>query len=334
MRRVTLEALACTMGLLGQKSPKSYGLEDLDKGDGRIQLDISMRCRWQGENRRVVLSIHAGHFGSDVVSLHTWDSRDQSSLADVEAESWNRLWFYGRTPVVHSNDKLTQAFLAEMNYHTETSPDGFNESTIPVPTVLSFPAYRDIPPVDNSDIRSVAKPAHWNYQSLHRFSAHNETWLYSLDSLLVWLKWLDDGRFEKARDLLNEQVFQGGNKFFRDIQRDPPQAVIDVAGERHRLDQLSSGEKNIAQLMLRIGAHMTQNTIILIDEFDVHLHIRWQYHLFEALKALAARQDINITVILTTHSVEVLETYTSRLNIKEDGLIKGGHLIEKGLRQE
>lgn len=43
----------------------------------------------------------------------------------------------------------------------------------------------------------------------------------------------------------------------------------------HRLDRLSSGEKNLVQLFLRIGAHMTRNTILLIDEFDVHLHIRW-----------------------------------------------------------
>jgi predicted ATP-dependent endonuclease of OLD family len=78
---------------------------------------------------------------------------------------------------------------------------------------------------------------------------------------------------------------------------------------------------------------MTQNTIILIDEFDAHLHIRWQYHLFNELKKLAASQDANLTIIITSHSTEILETYINQQNIvEEEGrLIKGGHLIKSKL---
>lgn len=336
-----LEAIACAMRMLMKSSSDQsfkYGMEDLDQGGGRIQLDFSMRCHWLGENRRVIFSIHAGHFGSDEISLETWQSIDSGGekLKRADAEQWCRAGFMGKSAKAFSSnnsDPLVQALIDIINDHQNLSPDDFNQSAIFVPTVLSFPAYRDIPRItDNPSQHSIAKPAHWDYQSLHKFSAHNETWSYSLDSLLVWLKWLDDGRFEKAQDLINEQVFKGTNKYLEGIQRDPPQAVVKANGQTHRLDQLSSGEKNIAQLMLRIGAHMTQNTLILIDEFDVHLHIRWQYRLFEALKSLAARKDVNVTVILTTHSVEVLDTYINRMNIDEEGLVKGGHLIDKGLK--
>ena len=336
-KTTVLDAIACAMSLLGEKQPSQYGLEDLDKGEGRIQLDVSVRYHWQGENHRIVLSIHAGHFGSEIISLYDWGESDDA-LQKAEAEKWYRIGFTGRNlrPFsTHKTDEFVEELLGVIQHFTGDSPDNFNDSSIDVPTVLSFSAYRDIPSVQSlSGPQAVTtKPAHWGYQCVHQFSAHNETWLYSLDSLLVWLKWLDDGRFEKACDMLNQYVFDGGKtKRIKDIQRDPPQAVIEVNGERHRLDRLSSGEKNIAQLMLRIGTHMTKNAIILIDEFDVHLHIRWQYHLFEALKSLAARDDINVTVILTTHSVEILETYINRMKINEDGLVKGGHLIEKGMR--
>jgi len=339
-KTTVLDAIACAYGLLFHEgSPEKYGLYDLDEGNGRLQLDISFRYRWRGENKRVVLSILAGDLGSESVYLKSWGNNDieDMSLKTAGAESWHRLGYFGtrlQAFSTHREDDLVSELLGVIKFFKNQSPDSFNESSILTPTVLSFSAYRDIPAIEsiNSNLQSITTPAHWGYQSLHKFSAHNESWLYSLDSLLVWLKWLDDGRLERAQDLLNKQVFEGSTKFFEKVQRDPPQALINVDGQHHRLDRLSSGEKNIAQLMLRIGAHMTQNTIVLIDEFDVHLHIRWQYRLFNALKSLAAREDANITVILTTHSAEILETHINTMKLNENGLIKGGHLIEKGMR--
>lgn len=197
---------------------------------------------------------------------------------------------------------------------------------------MSFSAYRDIHSIALLEDRPIIRPNHWGYQAIHCFSPHNEGWNHSLDNLLVWLKWLDDGRFEKACDLINKQVFEGTSKHLKDVQRDPPEAIVHTGGNEpgtHRIDRLSSGEKNLVQLFLRIGAHMTKNTILLIDEFDVHLHIRWQYRLFYALKALAAREDANFTVIASTHSTEILETFVAGLDVDEDGLVKGGHLIKK-----
>jgi ABC-type lipoprotein export system ATPase subunit len=339
-KTTVLDTMSCLLGLLGHAEPKHYGLEDMDKGLGRAQLDVKLRVFWQGQDRNIVLSILGGSLGQDL-SLKVWD---KEKLQKHNVTNWYRMGFTGQQsgyPLkpfsTHKSEDFIADLLISIQISLGSSPGSFGESIFSLPTTLSFSAYRDIPPIGFSDElvrdRSITQPQHWGYKPVHCFSPHNETWNYSLDNLLVWLKWLDDGRFEKARDLINKQVFEGGNKYLEDVRRDPPEAIVRTASNDpiHRLDRLSSGEKNLVQLFLRIGAHMTKNTILLIDEFDVHLHIRWQYRLFNALKALAAREDANFTVIATTHSTEILETFVQNLNIDEDGLIKGGHLIKEGM---
>jgi hypothetical protein len=298
---------------------------------------------WQGRDHNFVVSILGGKLGNDL-SLKIWDAEE---LQKHHATQWFRMGFtrqqsgYPLKPLsTHKSEDFIGDLLAALQISLGSSPTSFGESIFSLPTALRFSAYRDIPQInDTGELalqRSITKPQYWGYNPVHCFSAHNETWHYSLDNLLVWLKWLDDGRFEKARDLINQQVFQGSNKFFKDVHRPSLEAIVHTGGNEpneHRLDRLSSGEKNLMQLFLRIGAHMTKNTILLIDEFDVHLHIRWQYRLYNALKALAAREDTNFTVIATTHSTEILQTFVDTMDIDESelfegNLIKGGHLIK------
>jgi predicted ATP-dependent endonuclease of OLD family len=95
-------------------------------------------------------------------------------------------------------------------------------------------------------------------------------------------------------------------------------------GSEHRLDRLSSGEKSLVQLFLRIGGHMTLNTIVLIDELEVHLHPNMQHRLLKILKQLAI-DNPGLTIISTTHSREILRAFAHE--IEEKGLVKGGHII-------
>jgi len=336
-KTIILETLSCLLGLLGQAEPKQYGLEDLDKGIGRAQLDLKLRVYWQGQDHHLVLSVLGGNFSQDL-SLKVWANDE---LQTQNTNSWHRMGFSGQatgSPLkplsTHKSDDFIGDLLAAIQFSLGSSPNTFGESAFSFPTTLSFSAYRDIPQISVSgefaQPRSITKPQYWGYSPVHCFAAHNETWNYSLDNLLVWLKWLEDGRFEKASDYVNEHVFKGTSKFLKDVDRPNLEAIVSADDTNiHRLDRLSSGEKNLVQLFLRIGAHQTKNTILLIDEFDVHLHIRWQFRLFYALKALAAREDTNFTVIATTHSTEILETFVAGLDVDEDGLIKGGHLIKK-----
>ena len=333
-----LETMAALVGLLEYEQPLEYGQEDLDRGLGRAQLDLFLRVYREGRDQTIVLSIIAGAVGEEM-SLKIWDDE---SLTEYGAESWHRVSFRSRVPghisKGRTNSELGDDLLATIHFNLRRVPDNFGESAEPLPTLLYFSAYRDIPAIQLSrpangslENRSISQPKHWGYRPVHRFSPHDQEWLGSLDNLLVWLKWLSDGRFEKARDLINKRVFRGKEKFLKDVQRDPPEAIIQCGEQSHRLDRLSSGEKSLCHLFLRIGAHMTRNTIVLIDELEAHLHIRWQHALFKALKELVAEND-GITVIATTHSSELLHTFANSLEIKEEGIIKGGNLIEIGMQ--
>ncbi|SEH05422.1 Uncharacterised protein [Candidatus Venteria ishoeyi] len=339
-KTTAFETFASLMSLLGAENPENYGQEDLDSGRGRAQLDILIRMYWEGKEHRFILSILGGCPSTDL-SLKIWSEND---LKEHQAEHWYRCGYFNRTagrlaPLTsnHADDFVADLY-AVIQTGIGTPPENFAESLYHLPTLMFFSAYRDIPPVNTTSQRNISRPAHWGYQTVHRFMPHDESWFYSLDNLLVWLNWLDNGRddglFDKARDLINKKIFNGTTKFLADVRRDPPEAIIRVDDDpenTHNLDRLSSGEKNLLQLFLRMNAHMTQNTIVLIDEFDVHLHPRWQHKLFNAVKAFAG-DNPGATVILTTHSVDILETYVKTLKIIEEGkereLVKGGHLIE------
>lgn len=353
-KTTALETMTCLLGMLGASPTNwSFSQEDLDSGRGRAQLDALIRVHWEGRDHRYVLSLFGGTHSEDL-SLTPYLDAD---LARYDAEAWLRCGFM-RTAAgaikafaSHRRDGFVADLWATLETAVGTAPEGFEESLSHLPTAMYFSAYRDIPPitaaraqsltellqalgVPGESSRSISQPAHWGYRTAHRFEPHNEYWSYSLDNLLVWLQWLDEKRFERAQQVINARVFEGTTKHLRGIKRDPPEAIVvtgDEEHDQHRLDRLSSGEKNLVQMFLRIGAHMTRHTILLIDEFDVHLHIRWQHRLFNALKDMAGDHD-GVTVIATTHSVEILDQYVNLMNIQEEGkevaLIKGGHLIE------
>lgn len=342
-KTISLDIFSCLSNLLGKNSVDNYGHEDLDKRNGRAQLDFWVRLRWQGRNISLVLSVLAGVIGEETF-LNPWT---EEQLQIHNAESWHKAGFRSPVPgrydnIVLKNDELLQDLLAFLRAASETAPeDNFFQPSFHLPTVLYFSAYRDIPYPnnDNHDCiphtaqfvneRSISTPNHWNYQPLHAFEAHSAYWKNSLDNLLVWLKWLDNGSFEKAQELINKELFDGTSKLLKGVRRNPPEAIIYAGNDQtHRLDRLSSGEKSLAYLFLRIGAHCTRNTIILIDEMDIHLHIRWQHRLYNALEALA-KENPGFTVIMTTHSIEILRRFTAAMGQERENLFLGGELIEE-----
>jgi len=341
-KTTALDTMTALIGLLGKHQPTEYGQADLDNATGRAQLDILIEAYWEGATHKFVVSILGGNFGEHI-SLKIWDD---DNLNKVDAEKWLRCGYQSliknhlKPLSTHSSEIFLGDLLATIQFSLDKKPDGFGESTFHLPTLLYFSSYRDIPKLADENnpmggvTRTISRPNHWGYRPVQHFLPHDQSWAGSLDSLLVWLKWLDDGRFEQARELINKQVFKGTSKYLQTVRKDPPEVIIrcgDEDEEAHGLPYLSSGEKSLVQLFLRISAHMTKNTILLIDEFELHLHIRWQYKLFKALKAFVG-DNSGFTVIFSSHSVEILDTYVNSLNIDEKGeeteIVKGGHLID------
>ena len=147
-----------------------------------------------------------------------------------------------------------------------------------MPTVLFFTANRAIyrPP---SDQIVIAKPQNLNYQPCHIFSREEGDWRNSIDNLLCWLTWLSEGNtssekshFDRACNTVNELVIDDSDKRLKLLKRDPPEPYIEASGKYHRLDRLSSGELSRLQIVLRTASLMTSNTILIIDELELHLH--------------------------------------------------------------
>jgi len=321
-----LDLMTILMSMLEKKEMVSFSHEGLDKGEGRVQWDIRIRLKRQGHEEIIVFSILAGAL--DESGLVFWDEK---KLAEVSADSWHRFGYSrlktGRLERIGQRDELVEDLLSSFRIFSKNPPGKFEDDSLTMPSLIYFSAYRNIP--FSKDIqRTISQPDNLGYKVAHVFDQEGEKWAESLDNLLVWFKWLDDGRFEQAQKIINDHIFRGTNKFFKGIRRHPPEAIVVNENKEHRLDQLSSGEKSLVQLFLRIGAHMTGNTIVLIDEMDVHLHLKLQHRLLNILKDMAKKYP-GLTIIATTHSVEIMQSFA--FEVREKGLRKGGHLIEEDI---
>lgn len=69
-------------------------------------------------------------------------------------------------------------------------------------------------------------------------------------------------------------------------------------GEVIPLYKLSSGEKQLLIILLRVFLMEEQAYILLMDEPEISLHIEWQYRLFEEIRRL----NPNCQIITSTHS--------------------------------
>lgn len=322
------EVMVALMGMLGRGADgeiEPFGLEALDQGNGRAQLDVKVTWGTPGHPAQTyVLSLLGGELGEDY-SLKFWD---EAELKRVGASQWHRLGFRrtaaGRFLPIKASD-WAQDFNALLAGARSKPLQEFGGDSLTYPTLIYFSAYRNILNVPTAE-RSIVAPRNWNYRPVHVFDVEGREWRQSLDNLLVWLKWLDDGRFEKAVQWVNEFVFQGGGKFLKGVNKNTLEAVMNSDGHEHRLDQLSSGEKSMVQMYLRLGAHMTGNTILLLDEPEVHLHRNWQYELLFSLMKMAKQPFPKLTVYFATHSERMMKAFAH--DIEEEGLRKGGVIIE------
>ncbi len=332
-----MEMLSAMMNMLGKTECSRLGFESFDREQGRAQWDVRLTLKRDGRKETAILSLLAGFMGDDV-SLKLWG---ESDLRKYGATRWCRFGFvrnaFGRYSMVGRSDEWVQDFNTLIENNVGARLLGFENDELTFPTLIYFSAYRNIIQMLSED-RAVVAPRDWNYRPVHVFDVEGLEWRDSLDNLLVWLKWLDDGRFEAAVDSINEKVFKVGDKrlfagkTLKGVRKEPPEAIIEAGGMEHRLDRLSSGEKSLVQLHLRLGVHMTRNTILLIDEPEVHLHRNWQYETLYALMNLAKSHFPNVSVFMATHSERMMKAFG--LNIVEGNLRKGAYIIETAEEEE
>jgi ABC-type cobalamin/Fe3+-siderophores transport system ATPase subunit len=317
-----LDAIFGAMKLLQSREHVAVGIDAIDIQDAGLQLDALVRLDDGARSRMYLLSIVAGTPGL----LRNWTEQE---LLDVDADAQIVLT-YKRRPsdqmIVRAAEshpeaiEFSEAILERMGEQTQGLFDVGNG----FPTVLYFPSDRGIrrPP---EQARAVTRPDGLGYQPAHRFDADGATWASSIDNLFVWFTWLDDKRDVSCRELVNDLIFRK-TKTLKAVDRPSLTVPVEVdGGATHRLDQLSSGERQLVQFVVRVASHMTGSTIVLVDETEQHLHLVMRRRLINIIKQWA-RDYEGMSFVLTSHQVDSMRILAPKL--EEPGLVKGGCLVK------
>ena len=323
-KTTVLEIITLLFGLIGQSRASRFGHYDLDDGKGKVQADFRGNWSIDGSHSPVLLSVWAGSEGP----VNAWTKSDLESVAN--ASEWATISFErssDRIELGSGTNELGKLLAMAIRHAVGMPPPALFGEGFNLPTVLFFPADRALKCPTLLE-RTVSRPTHWGYRSSFRFEVDGTKWANSLDNLLVWLSWLDDNRDLILRDYVEKSVFMDGGKGLLEVDRERLCTNVKTSEGVHPLYSLSHGERQVLQLLVRTPVHMTNSTILLIDEVEMHLHPKWRVTLLKMLKALVKDYE-GLSVIVTTHERELIQVFQHE--IPEEGLVKGGFLIEQGL---
>ena len=313
--------LECVYGLFGLMAEPAVGRFAIPGDRGRAQLDVRATWTIDGRTQTVVLSIWTGA----ETPLVEWSSDDLD--AAQASKDWARFGLessYGGVSLAKSADGLGQRLYRSIVKARGKASGLLFGADQDMPSVLFFSADRRIGRPE--DTRRVERPTGFVYQPAHCFESDGPEWGTTIDNLLVWLDWLDDGRLKELLTFVNARLFEGeANKAIRSPQRQELLTYVSTSTGDHPLVDLSHGERALLQLYVRIACNMTSNTVVLIDEVETHLHSKWVFRLFDGLKALL-REVPALSIVFTTHNRELIRVFDHQK--KEEGLVKGGYLIE------
>lgn len=80
--------------------------------------------------------------------------------------------------------------------------------------------------------------------------------------------------------------------------------IFNLGGHTISLEQLSSGEKQLLLILLKVFLLEKQPAIVMMDEPEVSLHIRWQREIIDRLRQLNPQCQL----IISTHSPSIFSS--------------------------
>ncbi len=322
-KSTALEAIYCALGALAPE-PVTPSFPEIEDGTGGIQFDARIILDDGIKAKPFVLSIAIGALGL----LKPWT---EESAAAVEADQQIVLNIQRGIPGVgrrsFSGDREALSFAAFIQQQTPEAPLDVFDDSLGLPTVLYFTADRAM--IKPAGRRSIVSPKNYGFRPAHRFGIDGQEWDNSIDNLFVWYAWLNDGREERCRSMVNDLLFKDGKRRLGEVNRQEffvPVVVESVEGSsEHHVDQLSHGERQLLQFIVRTASHMTGSTIVLVDEAELHLHTTFCARLMAILKDWI-RLYPGLTVIMTSHQTELVRLMAPKE--QEHSIRKGGALVK------
>lgn len=164
-------------------------------------------------------------------------------------------------------------------------------------------AYIYIPSIDNLSVNDGRKKSNALTQALYSYIYYNK----DSQSLMYYRMSLIDASAKQESNIrkrTNEfcevvnTLFKETEKFI-EIKGD--KFIINSRGSLLAIEDLSSGEKQILLLLLRIFLLDEKESVVLIDEPENSLDISWQYKLID----LFVKLNPNAQFFITTHSPSI-----------------------------
>ena len=130
-------------------------------------------------------------------------------------------------------------------------------------------------------------------QVLSLYIADNEKKLSVFDSLV--------DRIELFTEILNERRFN-----FKSIEIDEDKGFVFKTKNNQllKLTELSSGEQHEVVLLFELLFKAKENSLVLIDEPEISLHVVWQKEFLNDIKEIINLQKID--VVIATHSPQII----------------------------
>ena len=104
-------------------------------------------------------------------------------------------------------------------------------------------------------------------------------------------------RIQKFCDIVNELFKETGKHMYLEGNR----FIINSKGTLLSTNELSSGEKQVLLILLRVFLLDEKESVVLIDEPETSLDISWQYKLIDLL----VKMNPNAQFFITTHSPSI-----------------------------
>jgi predicted ATP-dependent endonuclease of OLD family len=170
--------------------------------------------------------------------------------------------------------------------------------------------------------RTVRLFKSFNKQNIEDQNAHSDVLSWLIEYYRKHLTWNEEkygeSYWKRVQRLFNKICFPS-ELIGLESGPDSDTVILKRKGIEYDLLQMSSGEHQILRILVGLAADTAKNSIVLIDEVELHLHPAWQKRLIQVLRG----DDSNNQYIFTTHSPTVAEMFY------DSEIIKLGDLGEK-----